>query len=330
MLVYPSLQHIPTHVVVGPLGAGKTSLMKSLLAQKPPQERWAVLINEFGAIGLDAALLAAQYPDVYMAEVAGGCLCCTSGAPFQTTLSRLLQRTRPDRILIELSGLGHPQPLLRQLTSPPWQEVLCLQPVVMVVDAAAWVAESPPLLAAQQALLPYLGVLVLNKSESIPEPLQQQLSARWPHLTLYWTTQGQLPWACLPGSTQTPRGMPKPRGDERTAITTPPLLSPDAPLYRIQQQDDAWSMGWCWHPDQQLDLMTLQTWLAALPWVRAKLIVHTTAGWLSANALRGQPLLFQPSEWRRDSRLELIFEQPCEPSSLNAALLSCLSVSVLG
>ena len=51
------LQNIPTHVIAGPLGAGKTSLIKHLLAQRPANERWAVLINEFGQIGLDAALL---------------------------------------------------------------------------------------------------------------------------------------------------------------------------------------------------------------------------------------------------------------------------------
>ena len=51
------LQNIPTHVIAGPLGAGKTSLIRHLLAQRPAHERWAVLINEFGQIGLDAALL---------------------------------------------------------------------------------------------------------------------------------------------------------------------------------------------------------------------------------------------------------------------------------
>ena len=51
------LQNIPTHVIAGPLGAGKTSLIRQLMAQRPEGERWAVLINEFGQIGLDAALL---------------------------------------------------------------------------------------------------------------------------------------------------------------------------------------------------------------------------------------------------------------------------------
>ena len=69
------LQNIPTHVIAGPLGAGKTSLIKHLLAQRPTGERWAVLINEFGQIGIDAALLTQDADGIALGEVAGGCLC---------------------------------------------------------------------------------------------------------------------------------------------------------------------------------------------------------------------------------------------------------------
>ncbi|NQD97095.1 cobalamin biosynthesis protein CobW, partial [Pseudomonas sp. CrR25] len=66
------LKHIPTHLIGGPLGAGKTSLIRQLLAQRPAHERWAVLINEFGQIGLDAALLETDAEGVALGEVAGG------------------------------------------------------------------------------------------------------------------------------------------------------------------------------------------------------------------------------------------------------------------
>src|SRR5690606_7970775 len=62
------LSNIPTHVIAGPLGAGKTSLIRQLLAQKPEGERWAVLINEFGQIGLDAALLSTDQQGIRLAE----------------------------------------------------------------------------------------------------------------------------------------------------------------------------------------------------------------------------------------------------------------------
>ena len=69
------LANIPTHLIAGPLGAGKTSLIRHLLAHKPAHERWAVLINEFGQIGLDQALLTGSYDGVSLSEIPGGCLC---------------------------------------------------------------------------------------------------------------------------------------------------------------------------------------------------------------------------------------------------------------
>ena len=111
------LANIPTHLIAGPLGAGKTSLIRHLLAHKPAHERWAVLINEFGQIGLDQALLTGSYDGVSLSEIPGGCLCCVAGAPFQVGLARLLRQARPDRLLIEPSGLGHPAELLRQLVA---------------------------------------------------------------------------------------------------------------------------------------------------------------------------------------------------------------------
>ena len=75
------LKNIPTHVIAGPLGAGKTSLIRHLLAQRPAHERWAVLINEFGQIGLDAALLSRDDAGIAFAEVAGGLVSRGDGGP---------------------------------------------------------------------------------------------------------------------------------------------------------------------------------------------------------------------------------------------------------
>ena len=83
------LSQIPTHLLAGPLGAGKTSLLMSLMRQKPEREHWAILINEFGQIGLDLALLTSEQTDgISLSEIPGGCLCCVNGLPFQVGLGR--------------------------------------------------------------------------------------------------------------------------------------------------------------------------------------------------------------------------------------------------
>ena len=192
------LQNIPTHVIAGPLGAGKTSLIRQLMAQRPEGERWAVLINEFGQIGLDAALLTRDSDGIALGEVAGGCLCCVNGAPFQIGLGRLLRKARPDRLFIEPSGLGHPAQLFKQLSEAPWLDVLAVQPCVLVLDAQA-LAAGKSLPAAQQHALASAGLLLLNMAESLDEAVRQAIAERLPPVRLIWTQQAQLPLRESPG-----------------------------------------------------------------------------------------------------------------------------------
>ena len=317
------LKNIPTHLIAGPLGAGKTSLIRNLLAQRPAHERWAVLINEFGQIGLDAALLDSDADGVAMGEVAGGCLCCVNGVPFQVGLSRLLRKARPDRLLIEPSGLGHPVQLLEQLGEPPWAGVLAVQPALLVLDAAA-LAAGEPLPACQQAALTSAGLLLLNKAEGLDEASRARIQAGLPERPLRWTSQAALPLLHLPGcAAQAGAGSELDRLPEAGAALAQIWRTPIEPICQIQAQPEAWSIGWRWHPSQRFELMRVQQWLHTLPWRRAKLVLQTNAGWLSANALDGQPLHWQNSEWRKDSRLELIFAAAQDAEALRQGIAAC-------
>ncbi|MBV6825375.1 GTP-binding protein [Pseudomonas sp. PD9R] len=318
------LQNIPTHVIAGPLGAGKTSLIKHLLAQRPAGERWAVLINEFGQIGLDAALLTQDADGIALGEVAGGCLCCVNGAPFQIGLGRLLRKARPDRLFIEPSGLGHPAQLLRQLNEAPWQGVLSVQPCVLVLDALA-LASGKPLPAAQQEALISAGLLLMNKSEGLDDVARQRIVARLPVRPLYWTQQAVLPLSELPGliaravagvdNFVMPKGLA-----QIPAIWSDPAL----PICLSQEQEGGWSIGWRWHPSQTFDVALVQRWLESLVWRRSKLVIHSAGGWVSTNALDNAELIWQASEWRQDSRIELIFSAPQDVDALQRDLTSCM------
>lgn len=318
------LKNIPTHLIAGPLGAGKTSLIRHLLAQRPATERWAVLINEFGLIGLDAALLSSDADGIVMAEVAGGCLCCVNGVPFQVGLSRLLRKARPDRLLIEPSGLGHPLELLRQLREPPWEGVLAVQPTVLVLDAAA-LAAGARLPDSQQVSLSSAGLLLLNKAEQLDDAAKGRIQAQLPTRPLLWTTQAALPLAQLPGFAARAEAGTSLDELPRSAAAAMPQVwrTPAEPICQVQAQPEGWSIGWRWHPSQRFELMQVQHWLTSLAWRRAKLVLQTNAGWLSANALGGQPLHWQTSEWRKDSRLELIFSEAQDVPTLQAGLQQC-------
>ena len=317
------LKNIPTHLIAGPLGAGKTSLIRHLLAQRPAHERWAVLINEFGLIGLDAALLTTDDDGVALGEVAGGCLCCVNGVPFQVGLSRLLRKVKPDRLLIEPSGLGHPLVLLEQLREAPWAGVLAVQEPLLVLDAQA-LAAGVALPESQQATLGRAGLLLLNKAEGLDDAAKAQIQAQLPARPIYWTCQGALPLAELPGFSAQAESAGTLDNLPSGSAPLPQLWrSPSEPICQVQQQVEGWSIGWRWHPSQQFELLRVQQWLTGLPWCRAKLVLNTNAGWLSANALTDQALHWQNSEWRKDSRLELIFSKAQDIATLQAGFAQC-------
>lgn len=317
------LTQIPTHVLAGPLGAGKTSLLQHLLSQRPASERWAVLINEFGQIGLDAALLTTDTQGVQMAEIAGGCLCCVNGVPFHIGLGRLLRRSQPDRVFIEASGLGHPGTLLQQLQTPPWHGVLAIQPLIMVLDAPALLAGAalPP---AQLQSLPQTGVLLMNKSAALSASQRAALSAQLPPVALHWCEHAVLDLQQLPITPSPLRSTALPVHD---TASQPGLLwrSVDDWLCQTGEQAGICSAGWRMHPAQRFSLSRLTAWLEHTEWQRAKAIVHTDQGWLSCNALAGQPITWQESPWRRDNRLELVGNQTPEKlleQGLRAAALA--------
>ena len=319
------LQNIPTHVIAGPLGAGKTTLIRNLLAQRPANERWAVLINEFGLVGLDAALLSRDEDGIAIGEVAGGCLCCVNGMPFQVGLGRLLRKSRPDRLFIEPSGLGHPLQLLAQLQQAPWVGVLTIQPLLMVVDAQA-MARNEPLPEAQQQAFNASESVVFNKSEAVDEIHKLLISNKFKEKRIMWTVQGQLPLAGLP--TVPPQIVDSPflksRIVDNPAIAPAALWAdPSQPICLVQQGEGGWSIGWRWHPGQQFYPQRLKVFLCAWPWRRAKGVIHSMEGWWSFNGLNGDMPAWQPSDWRKDTRIELIFDQPQPQPALQAGLDEC-------
>jgi G3E family GTPase len=319
------LQNIPTHVIAGPLGAGKTSLIKHLLDQKPANERWAILINEFGQIGLDAALLTTAEDGIALGEVAGGCLCCVNGAPFQIGLGRLLRKARPDRLFIEPSGLGHPAQLIAQLREAPWVGVLAVQASVMVLDAQA-LAAGKALPQTQQDALVDAGLLLLNKAGGLDEAARRKIIEVLPARPVFWADQAVLPLAQLPGvDARANEGVDNFVAPKTLAQLPAVWADPLTPICLSQGQAEGWSIGWRWHPDQVFDASKVQIWLQSLDWRRAKLVIHSSTGWVSGNALEGGALTWSPSEWRKDSRLELIFASPQDESALTTQLAACLA-----
>jgi cobalamin biosynthesis protein CobW len=135
------LAKIPVTVITGFLGSGKTTLIRHLMAN-PQGKRLAILVNEFGTVGVDGDILKScadeSCPAENIVELANGCICCTVADDFIPTIEALMALpTRPDHIIIETSGLALPKPLLKAFDWPAIRSRITVDGVVTLADAEA-------------------------------------------------------------------------------------------------------------------------------------------------------------------------------------------------
>lgn len=171
---------IPATVVTGFLGAGKTTLLRHVV-ENAGGRRLALIINEFGSVGVDADLLrgcgipACEEADIV--ELANGCLCCTVADEFLPAMQALLDRAEPpEHIVIETSGLALPKPLLKAFGWPGIRSRVTVDGVIAVVDgpavAAGHFADDPDAVARQRAADPQL-----DHDNPLAEVYEDQLQA---------------------------------------------------------------------------------------------------------------------------------------------------------
>jgi len=330
---------VPTHVITGFLGAGKTTLLKHLLAQKPADETWAVLVNEFGQIGLDGALLEAD-ADIAIHEVVGGCLCCTSQLPMQVGLSRLLTKTKPTRLFIEPTGLGHPLQLIEQLSEPHWARALDLRAIVTVVDGTRLLEKKLIEHETYQAQLALADVLVISHQEQMTKKDHSQLALILEHLskvkasapTVYFTNQGELTLAEVDLSRSIGRQIRRsllhlaPKQNTSQQDTVPDEI--ELP-YHYHEQALAQSVGgWRMPVEWVFDRDRLLGWLLSLQgWMRIKGIIRIYSAqqeseWLALNLIPMQ-ISFTSHAGNTDNRLEIITAPDADWAAYEQALMAC-------
>jgi cobalamin biosynthesis protein CobW len=153
-----NLAKVPCTIVTGFLGAGKTTLVRNVLENA--DRRLAVIVNEFGDVGIDGEILKScgveNCPADAIVELANGCLCCTVADDFVPALKSLLDRpSPPEHIVIETSGLALPKPLVTAFNWPEIASRVTVDGVVTVVDGAAVAAgrfaDDPAAIARQRA-----------------------------------------------------------------------------------------------------------------------------------------------------------------------------------
>ncbi len=282
------LAAIATNLIMGFLGVGKTTAILHLLAHKPANERWAVLVNEFGQVGIDGAILAGH--GAVVRQVPGGCMCCAAGVPLQVAVNRLLREARPDRLLIEPSGLGHPRRILATLADEHFRTVLDLRANLCLVDPRKLADSRYTSHEHFVDQIQLADVLVANKTD-LATPADLQRFDAWaagcePDKTVVARViQGRLD----------PAWLDLPRHPHRPPADTAPRLRESG--YR--------SLGWTFPAETVFDHGRLCAWIEHTAPERFKGVIRTEQGWFVVNYSDGR-LHLLPTRPRGDSRLELL------------------------
>jgi G3E family GTPase len=306
---------IPVNLFIGFLGVGKTTAVIDLLKRKNPAEKWAVLVNEYGTVSIDEAFIEGEAAEgVSVRSVTGGCFCCTTAPMLPIALHFLLQDVRPDRLLIETSGLGHPARLVDTIRRD-YTGRLQLKATVGIVTPSDFAApdmiDSNPVFRDQVQMA---DVLVLNKADTATTELIQDFQ-KWanalypPKLLITATTNGRLKpdWLELSGADELrPR---RGHGDDDPAASgSPPVVA----------------RGWTFDPDVVFDEDLLLAILREHPGVtRLKGVFHCAEGWIAVNRTSSGTTV-TPTAYRRDSRVEVFAnKQPDGWARFEAELLAC-------
>ena len=193
---------VPTNLITGFLGVGKTTAVIDLLKRRDAGSRWAVLVNEYGDVAIDGAMIEGAAPDgVSVQEVAGGCVCCASAPYLPVAIHFLLLDAKPERLIIETTGLGHPARLLDTLRKD-YRGRLDVRATIGLVDPADFAKpemRANPIFVDQVQLA---DVVVMNKLDTATPELIADFE-RWantlfpPKLLIAGTTHGRLDPAWL-------------------------------------------------------------------------------------------------------------------------------------
>ena len=336
---------VPLTMVTGALGVGKTSALLELAAHRPEHERWVVLVNELGEVGIDGAMLRDD-GGIEVAELPGGCLCCATRGPLLQQVASVVSRLKPDRLLVEPSGVAEPGRVLDDLAA--LRQVVDLRAVITLVDPRAVVDERLRR-GAWQAQVDAADVLVANKVDLVDgEAVRAFLrwgEQRFPAPSVLATTVGgelDPVWLDRPahwvptdhrGHVHGTGVRLEPRWQDTTGLLPPELAH--GLLRRAWSGPHHETCGWRLAPHLRFAKGALHDWCQAVaarscPFLkggalRLKGVLHTEDGWFAVQAdLDG--VRWKPSAWRADSRVEII--GPAHPDNdwvgIDSRLLQCL------
>jgi len=307
------------HIITGSFGSGKTTAIRWLMARKPEEELWVVILNEFTDAGIDALSVAESSRGNYDVRlVAGGCLCCVGELEFGKQLRDLLRNFKPARLLIEPSGAGHAADIVDTLALYEAQQALQLDSVICLIDpqdTGRILEKRPPIEWSQ---IQSADALLLSKpdlaNEAQRRAFERIAAQQYPQKPYLGTcSHGELPPEALRKFAREPRFSLV----ANSAATATPQSSAFeiAGLRGTETQLQAlgfWAVQWNLPPELVFARAVIEprlNWLLAANqgWLRRmKGVFRTGLGpsWLVQ--AQGGGFTGEDSAFRRDSRIEIV------------------------
>jgi G3E family GTPase len=242
-------QRIAVTVVSGFLGAGKTTLLNRLV-RRAEGSRLAVIVNDFGELNIDAAIVSEVTDAVYSLQ--NGCICCTVQEDLLAQLASLAHmQPRLERIVIECSGVSDPQRIVQTLAYPQLRSQMQLDMVITVVDATRHLQLEGEYARLARAQVAAADLLLLNKTDLVSsEQLQALRDTLGAKTRIHVSVQAHLPYALWLDS-------------DLDLDLEPRALKP---LTRVSTDDHSEMFSsWLWQSSTALNVERLRGWLQALP-----------------------------------------------------------------
>jgi G3E family GTPase len=175
-------------LLFGFLGSGKTTLARRILERRTKSRKMAVIVNEFGDVGIDGAILQGDAVDVV--ELTSGCLCCTLKGPLLSAIEELAERVKPHQIVVEATGVAEPEEMIETFSDSSFRGRYDIGPLVTVVDAANYGKLQDILGDFYSDQIAHSDIVVLNKidlcSAAHLQVVQQEVERLNPDATVYF------------------------------------------------------------------------------------------------------------------------------------------------
>ena len=313
------MPRVPVHVVSGFLGAGKTTMLIHQLARRRERERCAIIVNDFGEARIDAALLSGG---VAVAEIAGGCVCCTAPEALVPNLTTILREIKPDRVFIESTGLARPADIIDTLRRSALGDALELAPTVIVLDPRRLVTAPPTLLLEQ---LDAADVVIASHADQRTDAgdaaLRAQLHDHYPPpLAVVWASFGVVDEGVFDLRRSAP--LPYPLGADHDHDHDHDHGHHGARAPSTQ----GWVSGSrVWSPERVFSAAAIRRALQASGVERAKGLFRTDLGWYRADRANGAVRVVA-SPVRSGSAVDVIHDgAQADVDALLATLEGCIS-----